>query len=243
MERLKNPVVEASRIEEKNSDQLRIISQRKDELTNLFERSQKEILDGVNVTGNQIHNGVIAIYGRFLVDSPEILENYKSVSRRLKGKEGQQVALISRYERNIACTGFGGPSVIVLESDVMLGELSADELVFQYNHDWQTCFLPTSRYAKNGYRSNVPHIFPDRLQVSDLGKWARSSVDLADMEKLLLKDTSKLIFQSESTTIPMLTVLIGNEEISTWREANSWDDQAEIAYLEVLSNTLSSRLF
>ena len=96
--------------------------------------------------------------------------------------------------------------------------------------------------AKNGYRSDVAHIFPNRLQVSDLGKWTENSVDFADMGKLLQKDTSRLIFQSESTTIPMLTVLIVNEEISAWCEANSLDNQAEIAYLEVLSNTLSSRL-
>jgi len=189
----------------------------------LYGDMQTGIRHGSYEANDEILAGVVAIYGNSLADRLELIGDFKEINRRLKDKSGEKVLIVSRREARMGCTGFGGEHQIVTETDMILGELSGEDLLFDYIE--QTCSLPTSRFACYQPRKQTlgeeVGVELSNVVIAYRGFGSPNSVDLGTDLRQTVGDYAFLDARPHSSErFPALEILVGNEEIELWSTPN-----------------------
>lgn len=204
-----------------------------------LEDAQRNIALGTETTRSKLHDGLIVLYGKDLVRSPQIVENYERVADQLKGKRGQPVVLIHRWTELHGCTGFGGKGETSLESAISVGILKGTNLVFDY--DQRTCALPTSRHAETGSSPRKTDVIKDRLVVSTWPKFLHRGFDLGlDLDREIRQDEldPSWLDLGDDSHMSTLTVAIGNEGIANWLSTENYRTNKEFLRVRSLCHAL-----
>jgi len=213
MEPLKDLCSDIDLVRTKQTEIQRIYNEELVITRRILNQAQKDIKSGVDTTHDLLEDGLIAIYGSLLADSPEVRDNFTDIAKRLEGKEGEPVLVISRWNENPLRTS--QHSFLLgthLHSIFNVGIINNSKIVFDY--DKEVAYLPTSQYAQYtiGYvRENEEAIVTDHLVIADRDRMMKG-IDLGLNLHTSFQEIDPSGYQPYPLT-PALRIAIGYDEI------------------------------
>jgi hypothetical protein len=221
------------------------ISEDTESFRSFLRRRQNEVIEGQFKDEDRFKDGVIAIYGDFLADHRELVEDFRHIDERLKGKVGQEILIISRREKSVLMISHS-PRQTQIQTQLILGELSGTDLIFNYpDRENRNCLIPTYRYAEISFLG-LPLLDEEgQVKVSNI-EIANSTDHFYEKINLgidLHADVGNWIppfYDPPSSRLPALEILIGTEEIESWYESSSerYGREHEVMNLDVLRKSL-----
>ena len=180
--------------------------------------ARERIAAGEETSGSKLHDGLVVVYGEYLVDYPTILENYERVAEGLKGKRGEPVVIVHSWTELEGCTGFGGEAEEVNYTEVTVGVLGGTELIFDYEE--RNCKLPTSKYAQISSKPypSEPHVAEGGLEIGG-SPFMSHKFDIGpELDRKVDGFTSH--FDEEQ--VPKLIFAAGHDAINEWLSNDSF---------------------